>query len=313
MKIFIIAGFLGAGKTSLIGFIAKQFSARGQKTAVIENEFSASGVDSDYLTSQGIFVRELAAGCICCQLKTDFITALLLLEKEYAPDIVLVEPTGAAAPDAVKETLRSNILTPPVTVALVDLRRFKSIGSNQYPFLEQTIRVADVIILNKSDQVTPDITVAVTDEVKALNPYAECLAVSILTGDNLDKLLAILDRVIGSNRRFTGGEEIQTLPVAAFYEFKLDAAAINTVAEKMQRLAENLRQFGCTLLGHLKVVTADANGNTLFVSLTGFDQPADISKKTQYSASGVQTFKLNAVVYGISKRMLLDAIAAVFH
>jgi G3E family GTPase len=312
MKIFIIAGFLGAGKTSLIGFIAKQFSARGLKTAVIENEFSASGVDSDYLASQGIFVRELAAGCICCQLKTDFITAIQLLEKEYAPDIVLVEPTGAAAPDAVKETLCSNTLTPPVTVAVVDLRRFKSIGSNRYPFLEQTIRVADVIILNKSDLTTPDIITAVTDEVKVLNPYAECLAISILSGDNLCKLPDVLDRAGSSNRRFTGGTG-ETLPVAAVYEFKLDAAEIHTVTEKMQCLSEKLRQCGCTLLGHLKVVTADANGNTLFFSLTGFDQPVDISKIAQYSASGVQTFKLNAVVYGISKRTLHAAIAALFH
>lgn len=169
MKIFIIAGFLGAGKTSLIGEMAKAFAARGMKIAVIENEFSPSGADSTYLAKQGIIVQELAAGCICCQLQIDFLTALEVLEREYAPDAILVEPTGAAVPDQVKETLCQNLLEPPITVAVVDLQRFKTFGNHRYPFLEQTIRVADAIILNKCDLADENTIARLTAETAQLN------------------------------------------------------------------------------------------------------------------------------------------------
>ena len=92
-KIDIISGFLGAGKTTLIKkLLADAF--KGQKVVLVENEFGEIGVDGGFLKEAGVQITELNAGCICCSLVGDFKEAITKLVKEYAPDRILIEPSG---------------------------------------------------------------------------------------------------------------------------------------------------------------------------------------------------------------------------
>ena len=92
-KIDIISGFLGAGKTTLIKKLIEE-AFQGQKLVLIENEFGEIGIDGGFLKEAGIEIREMNSGCICCSLVGDFGTALKEVLDTYAPDRILIEPSG---------------------------------------------------------------------------------------------------------------------------------------------------------------------------------------------------------------------------
>ena len=92
-EIYIISGFLGAGKTTLIQKLLKEAFAH-EKVALIENDFGEIIVDAALLKSSGVEIREISAGCICCSLSGDFVSALKDLLKRYQPDKIIIEPSG---------------------------------------------------------------------------------------------------------------------------------------------------------------------------------------------------------------------------
>ena len=92
-KVTIISGFLGAGKTTFIKKLLEQVYA-GQKVVLIENEFGEIGIDGGFLKDAGIQITEMNSGCICCSLVGDFGKALIKVSKEYAPDRIIIEPSG---------------------------------------------------------------------------------------------------------------------------------------------------------------------------------------------------------------------------
>ena len=92
-KIDIFSGFLGAGKTTLIKKLIKEAYA-GEKLVLIENEFGEIGIDGTFMQDAGIQVTEMNSGCICCSLVGDFGEALKKVLAEYAPDRIIIEPSG---------------------------------------------------------------------------------------------------------------------------------------------------------------------------------------------------------------------------
>ena len=92
-KIDIISGFLGAGKTTLIKkLLAEAFS--GEKLVLIENEFGEIGIDGGFLKESGVQITEMNSGCICCSLVGDFGKALTEVLEKFAPDRIVIEPSG---------------------------------------------------------------------------------------------------------------------------------------------------------------------------------------------------------------------------
>ena len=92
-KIDIFSGFLGAGKTTLIKKLIQE-AYQGEKLVLIENEFGEIGIDGAFMQDAGIQVNEMNSGCICCSLVGDFGRALKKVLAEYAPDRILIEPSG---------------------------------------------------------------------------------------------------------------------------------------------------------------------------------------------------------------------------
>lgn len=95
VQIDIIAGFLGAGKTTLINKLLEE-AYFGEKIAVLENEFGAIGVDGSLIQRDDINITEMTGGCICCSLKTTLTAGLIEICKEFSPDRIIIEPTGLA-------------------------------------------------------------------------------------------------------------------------------------------------------------------------------------------------------------------------
>ena len=172
IKIDIISGFLGAGKTTLIKKLLKEAYA-GEQVVLIENEFGEIGIDGGFLKESGIEIREMNSGCICCSLVGDFEESLKQVVDTYHPDRIVIEPSGVGKlSDVVKavepvEGIEINSLT---TVA--DAKRCKSYMKNFGEFYNNQVESAGTIILSRTDSMKEEKLEQVMELLKEKNPEA---------------------------------------------------------------------------------------------------------------------------------------------
>jgi len=150
MKSTIVAGMLGAGKTT---FISNYLRERREKVVVLVNDFGKLGIDGEIISSDGYECIELPSGCVCCTLKYDFVTTIGKVRNELSPEHLIIEPSGVASPSAVAEALDLLGIEKVSVVLVVDLTEFLDIyESGMYGrFFEDQVRYADLVLLNKAD------------------------------------------------------------------------------------------------------------------------------------------------------------------
>ncbi len=154
-KVDIYSGFLGAGKTTLIKKMISE-GYKGQKLVLIENEFGEIGIDGGFLQDAGINITEMNSGCICCSLVGDFGKALQKVIGEYAPDRVIIEPSGVGKLSDVigaVSKVTSDDVTLGYTVAVVDASKVKVYMKNFGEFYNNQIETASTIILSRTDSI----------------------------------------------------------------------------------------------------------------------------------------------------------------
>ncbi len=152
LKIDVISGFLGAGKTTFIKRLLNT-SLKNENVVLIENEYGEVSVDSDILTDSKIEIKELSQGCICCSLVGDFSKSLKEIIEKYNPDRILIEPSGVGKlSDVVKAIdsvgLRNHINS---LVCLVDAKKAKMYDKNFGEFFIDQIENAQTVILSRMD------------------------------------------------------------------------------------------------------------------------------------------------------------------
>ena len=157
-KIDIYSGFLGAGKTTLIKkMIAEAYC--GEKLVLIENEFGEIGIDGGFLQEAGINITEMNSGCICCSLVGDFGKALTQVINDYAPDRIVIEPSGVGKLSdviAAVEKVTNADVTLGNTVAVVDAGKVKVYMKNFGEFYNNQIETAATIILSRTDSISQE-------------------------------------------------------------------------------------------------------------------------------------------------------------
>ena len=149
----IYSGFLGAGKTTLIKKMIQQAYA-GQKLVLIENEFGEIGIDGGFLQEAGIQITEMNSGCICCSLVGDFGRALTQVIEEYAPDRIVIEPSGVGKLSdvvAAVEKVTGKDVVLGYTVAVVDAGKVKVYSRNFGEFYNNQVQTASAIVLSRTD------------------------------------------------------------------------------------------------------------------------------------------------------------------
>ncbi len=160
----VITGFLGAGKSTAILHLLKH-KPPDERWAVLVNEFGEVGIDGSLLQGregeeQGVFVREVPGGCMCCAAGLPMQVALTTLLSRGRPDRLLIEPTGLGHPEEVLELLGSkyyrNALDLRATITLVDARKVHDARYTEHPTFVQQLAVADVVVANKTDQYGAD-------------------------------------------------------------------------------------------------------------------------------------------------------------
>ena len=157
-KVDIFSGFLGAGKTTLIKkLIAEAY--KGERLVLIENEFGEIGIDGGFMQDAGIEVTEMNSGCICCSLVGDFGKALRKVVDEYAPDRILIEPSGVGKlSDVIRavQNVGSDALQLNSFTVVVDANKCKMYMKNFGEFFNDQVEHANAIILSRTGEISPD-------------------------------------------------------------------------------------------------------------------------------------------------------------
>lgn len=173
-EIYIISGFLGAGKTTLIQKLLSEAFAQ-EKVALIENDFGEISVDAALLKSSGVEIREISAGCICCSLSGDFVSALKDLLKRYQPDKIIIEPSGVGKLSdivtACADPQIQSLAKVKSRITVADAKRCKMYLENFGEFFINQIENADVVLLSRAE-LSPDQAAPARRLVKKLNPHA---------------------------------------------------------------------------------------------------------------------------------------------
>ena len=155
-KIDVFSGFLGAGKTTLIKKLLRE-ALDGSRTVLIENEFGEIGIDGGFLKEAGIEIKEMNSGCICCSLVGDFGASLKEVIETYAPERILIEPSGVGKlSDVLKavENVASELnIQVNSAVAVVDASKAKMYMKNFGEFFLNQIEYAGTILLSRTDKV----------------------------------------------------------------------------------------------------------------------------------------------------------------
>jgi G3E family GTPase len=195
MKIVLIAGYLGSGKTTLIIALSKQLAGQGTKIAILVNDVGAIPVDGAVMQEYGLTVKDIGGGCICCQVAGNLMKTLETLAVSVRPDLVIIEPTGIAVPDAIRQTVLLSARKYPMevghTIVLFDTSRAAKLLT--YDTLKRLvslqIRDATIIGLSKSDLVTTEELEAATRAVHEINEVAEVIRVSTVSEEGLTLLV----------------------------------------------------------------------------------------------------------------------------
>ena len=194
-KIDIFSGFLGAGKTTLIKKLIRE-AFQGEQIVLIENEFGEIGIDGGFLQEAGIQINELNSGCICCSLVGDFREALRKVVEQYAPDRILIEPSGVGKLSDVTRAVQGVAEELPVQlnsfVTVADVKKVKMYMKNFGEFYNDQISHASCIILSRTGSADEEKVAAAVAMLKEKNHTA-----TIVTTDweqlNGKQILSVMD------------------------------------------------------------------------------------------------------------------------
>ncbi len=198
VKIDIISGFLGAGKTTLIKKLLKE-AFQGEQVVLIENEFGEIGIDGGFLKDAGIEIREMNSGCICCSLVGDFGASLKEVVEKYHPDRILIEPSGVGklsdvikAVQGVEEDVDIQLNS---YTTVVDAKKCKMYMRNFGEFFDNQVQYAGAIIMSRTDIVDEAKAMQSMELLRSINEKAAIITTPI---EKLDgkKILEVMEHPV---------------------------------------------------------------------------------------------------------------------
>lgn len=182
MDAIVIGGFLGSGKTTTVINVGKSLAEKGHSVAIIVNEVGEVGIDGDIISKYGLDTKEITNGCICCTLKLNMKATLTELRNSYNPDFIIVEPSGIAFPNVIKQNLELMNFGEAIKVAplvtLIDGSRFKDIMKSVKNYAVRQIEDAEILVINKVDLIDPIRVPIIEESVQQLNRRAKVLKMS---------------------------------------------------------------------------------------------------------------------------------------
>lgn len=254
-QIDIFSGFLGSGKTMLIKKLINE-RVYGKNTVIIENEFGEVGIDGDILKESNIEVKEINAGCICCQVSGNFGEAIIEVVNKYKPNNIIIEPSGVAKLSEILKILEGikfqhnieirNIFT------LIDVRNYDMYIKNFKEFYENQIRKASKLVLSRSQLVDESKIKTTIESLKKFNSKAEIIykpweklnASDFLKKINLEEIKEITmlqpnkSKVLRREENHTAKEIFESYPIDI-----IESISTQEIQKKFEFIASN-EKFG---------------------------------------------------------------------
>ncbi|MGU9358682.1 GTP-binding protein [Clostridium perfringens] len=181
MKVDIISGFLGAGKTTLIKKLLDTL-VKDEKVAIVENEYGEVGIDGDLLKDRRIEVKEINSGCICCTIKGDFKQNILDIISNYRPDRIIIEPSGVANFSQVLESIKEahiEGLRINMKITMVDAQNVHMYMKNFGDFYRSQLVNTNTIILTRVEKLSDKEITYVCNEIKTINNKANIITTEL--------------------------------------------------------------------------------------------------------------------------------------
>ena len=235
MKILIISGFLGAGKTTFIKELAKRTK---KEIAIFENEYGAGGVDGDILKeTTEVNIWELTEGCVCCSAKGDFAASVLTISNTVNPEYLVIEPTGVAMLSNLLTNLKQieyehiKLMAPIVIVDVLSLDRYKK----EFPEIyNNQIEFADTVIFSKSENL------ALSEKEKLINEISKINSTCTIISDHYSALPdtwfdSILTKYLDGTVEIPIKDELENMPDT----FSLNNISVRSI-ERFIIFLENL-------------------------------------------------------------------------
>ena len=275
IRYIMVGGFLGAGKTTTLGRLAKHYQDQGLKVGIVTNDQAADLVDTNSLRSQGFNVGEVAGACFCCRFD-DLMSTIEGLQECQAPDVILAEPVGsctdlvATVLQPIKQLFNAKFSIAPYAVILKPSHGRKILkgerGSGFSPKAEYILRKqleeADAILVNRIDELSPEQALELTTLVEEQFPGTPVLSISARQGTGFAALTELLDQQGDFGHKFldidydtyaAGEAELgwlnSSVRIVAEQSFSLDALLLEIVG----RLSDGLKVAGFEA-AHLKTI-----------------------------------------------------------
>lgn len=185
MHLLLITGFLGSGKTTLVIRFAKAIANENLRVAILVNEIGEIGIDNQLMRQLDLNVWELVNGCICCTLSSDLITTLQQLQADYAPHLVILEPSGAADPHNILNALpyyQGQPLESIRTATILDPLRLPILMEVLTPLLSSQIQQADLILIGKCDLASAEEIEFAIQTGREIHPAAKIISIQAQEG-----------------------------------------------------------------------------------------------------------------------------------
>ena len=336
MDVIVVGGFLGSGKTTTIINMGKHLAEKEKKVAIIVNEIGEIGIDGDVIKRFGFDTKEITSGCICCSLKVGLRTTMNSLVNEYKPDIIMIEPTGIAFPNIIRNEVELMNLGEEVKIAplvtLIDGSRFKQLMKEVKEFAMRQIIDAEILGINKVDLIEPIRIPILEASIQQLNPKAKVVLLSAKdTGEKFEnfmqEILPDIKEVPDKVQATTSMKEthrpsepqetedsIKASGVGSYSaEFEIKGGeklstetARKLTTELMNTIKAKVLKLNPEFVGHIKLFL-DNGVETVKQSVTIYyeDPQEDVIKSKE---GAVPTFKILSAVSNVDKEDLKDAV-----
>ena len=329
MRFIMIGGFLGAGKTTTVGRLAKHFQDEGLRVGIVTNDQATDLVDTHTLRSQGFNVGEVAGACFCCNFN-ELTETSDQLRSDQQPDVILAEPVGSCT-DLVATVVRplqhlhqdqyevapyGVILKPSHGKRILSGEQNAGFSPKAAYIFEKQLEEADFVIINRIDQLSSEEIDELNDLLLAKYPDKTVIRMSALTGEGFDDLVDLLDQpiAVGANNMeldydvYAEGEaELgwlnSSLTITCNEPLELDQLVLDIVEQLRTDMADQSAETA-----HLKTI-AMADNQQAVANLVSSDSPAQLSLASYASAKEVNLI-VNARV-AIDPAVLQEYVMAV--
>jgi len=274
IRFIMVGGFLGAGKTTTLGRLARHFTEQGQNVGVVTNDQASDLVDTNTFRSQGFEVGEVAGACFCCNFD-ELMSTMEQLGEDERPDVILAEPVGsctdlvATVLQPIKRLFDASFQIAPYSVILKPSHGRRVLRGESRGFspkaayiLKKQLEEADAILVNRIDELETEQADELVELITGHCPDVPILRISAKTGSGFDQLFELLGQSGDFGRRvldidydtYAEGEaELgwlnSSLQVAAEESFDLDEFLLELVARLAGRLEERQAETA-----HLKII-----------------------------------------------------------